>query len=151
VEGLAGILYLPFMSMHKKIIQPGIYFITFTNHAWLPLIQLTDSYDLVYNWFTILRQRGHALTGFVIMPNHLHILPYYAGGAQSLNTIIGNGKRFMAYEIVNRLKQSKQDEIIGRLQKAVQAKDKIRGKLHEVWEDAFDVKECRTESLSCKS
>ena len=139
--------YLPFMSIHQKITQPGIYFITFTNHNWLPLMQLTDGYDLVYNWFTILKERRHTITGFVIMPNHLHLLLHYAAGGQPLNTIIGNGKRFMAYEIVDRLKQAKQDEIIARLQKDVQAKDKARGKIHEVWEDSFDVKACRTEKF----
>ena len=81
------------------------------------------------------------------MPNHLHILLYYAGGNQSLNTMVGNGKRFMAYEIVDRLKQARQDDIISRLQKGVKAKDRARGKIHEVWEDSFDVKECRTEKF----
>ena len=135
------------MSLHQKITQPGIYFITFTNHAWLQLIHLTDGYDLVYSWFKILNDRGHAVTGFVIMPDHLHVLLYYAGGNQSLNTIIGNGKRFMAYDIVKRLEQTKNDEMLARLQKDVQSKDKNRGKIHEIWKNSFDVKECRTEKF----
>ena len=135
------------MSLHQKIVKRGIYFITFTNHAWLPLIQLTEGYDLVYNWFRIMSQKGHIITGFVIMPNHLHLLLYYGGGDQSLNTIVGNGKRFMAYAIVERLEQAGNSEIIARLRKDVKAKDKSRGKIHEVWKDAFDVKECRTEKF----
>ena len=135
------------MSLHQKIIKQGIYFITFTNHAWLPLIQLTDGYDLVYNWFRILNGKGHVITGFVIMPNHLHLLLYYSGGNQSLNTIVGNGKRFMAYDIVEKLQKAGNSEIITRLQQDVKAKDKNRGKIHEVWKDAFDVKECRTEKF----
>lgn len=135
------------MSLHQKITKQGIYFITFTNHAWLPLIQLTDGYDLVYNWFRILNGNGHVITGFVIMPNHLHLLLYYSGGNQSLNTIVGNGKRFMAYDIVERLQKAGNTEIITRLQQDVKAKDRSRGKIHEVWKDAFDVKECRTEKF----
>ena len=81
------------------------------------------------------------------MPNHLHLLLYYAGGSQSLNTIVGNGKRFMAYDMVERLEQAGNGEILDRLQKDVQAKDKSRGKIHEVWTDSFDVKECRTEKF----
>ena len=42
---------------------------------------------------------------------------------------------------------AKQDEIIVRLQNGVKAKDRARGKIHEVWEDSFDVKECRTEKF----
>jgi hypothetical protein len=90
--------YLSVMSLHKRITREGIYFITLTNHAWLPLIQLTNGYDLIYNWFDILKGKRHDLTGYVIMPNHLHLLLYYAGGAQPLNTLVGNGKRFIAYE-----------------------------------------------------
>ena len=146
-EGLVGIQYFIFMSLHQIIINPGIYFITFTNLAWLPLIQLSDGYALVYKWFDILKEKGHVVTGYVVMPNHLHALLYYSGGHQSLNTIIGNAKRFMAYEIVARLEQAGNREIIARLQKDVRTKDKNRGKRHEVWKDAFDVKECRTEKF----
>ena len=135
------------MALHKKITQPGIYFITFTCHSWLPLIGLTNGYDLVYKWYEILSNKGHHITGFVIMPNHLHMLLYYSGGEQPLNTVVGNGKRFLAYEIVNRLKAVKQEIVIKKLHRDVGAKDKSRGKKHEVWEDSFDVKECRTEKF----
>jgi REP element-mobilizing transposase RayT len=93
------------MAIHKPVTQPGIYFITFTCYKWLPLIDMVNGYDLVYNWFDILLAKGHATTGYVIMPNHLHLLLHYSGGAQSLNTLVGNGKRFMAYDIVKRLEQ----------------------------------------------
>jgi REP element-mobilizing transposase RayT len=135
------------VSIHTPITNTGIYFITFTNHAWLPLIQLTGGYDLVYKWFDILKENGHAVTGFVIMPNHLHVLLYYNRSRQTLNTMIGNGKRFMAYAIIDRLIKTGQEEIIARLRKDVRVKDKDRGKIHEVWKDSFDVKECRTEKF----
>lgn len=34
------------------------------------------------------------------MPNHIHALISFAETGQRINTIIGNGKRFMAYEII---------------------------------------------------
>jgi hypothetical protein len=135
------------MSIHKKITNPDIYFITFTNHAWIPLLQLSNGYDIVYNWFRILKEKEHFVTGYVIMPNHLHLLLYYSAIRQSLNTIIGNGKLFMAYEIVTRLKETKLDKLLVKLQNGVKPKDKARGKIHEIWTDSFDVKECRTEKL----
>jgi hypothetical protein len=79
------------------------------------------------------------------MPNHLHLLLYYAGGYQSLNTIVGNGKRFMAYEIVNRLTHAGENKLLKRLTRCVKPGDRHRGKLHEIWIESFDVKECRTE------
>lgn len=133
------------MPVHKPVSETGIYFITFTCHQWLPLLELVNGYDCVYNWFTVLRDKGHIVTGYVIMPNHIHLLLHFAGGSSSLNTVVGNGKRFMAYEIVKRLEDTNQVSLLHKLQKSVRTKDKNRGKKHEVWKDSFDVKECRTE------
>jgi REP element-mobilizing transposase RayT len=135
------------MPVHKPVTEAGIYFLTFTCHEWLPLIQLTNGYDLVYNWFNVLSSKGHTVTGYVIMPNHLHMLLYFAGGRQSLNTLVGNGKRFMAYDIINRLENQNETALLAKLQQAVQPMDKSRGKKHEVWKDSFDVKQCRTEKF----
>ena len=66
----------------------------------IPFKGYTKAYDLVYNWFDILVSANHAITGYVIMPNHLHMLLYFAGAIQSLNIIVGNGKWFIAYHIV---------------------------------------------------
>ena len=81
------------------------------------------------------------------MPNHLHLLLHYASVGQSLNTIVGNGKRFMAYDIVKRLEHQEQWQMLEKLQEAVEPTDRKRGKKHEIWEDSFDVKECRTEKF----
>jgi REP element-mobilizing transposase RayT len=133
------------MAIRTPVTTSGIYFITFTCHQWLPLIKLVNGYDLVYNWFDVLSEKGHTLTGYVIMPNHLHMLLHYSGIGHSLNTVVGNGKRFMGYDIIERLEQQRQNRLLRRLQKAVEPGDKKRGKKHELWEDSFDVKECRTE------
>lgn len=135
------------MTVHKPVTEPGIYFITFTCHQWLSLIETTKAYDLVYNWYDVLGSKGHSITGYVIMPNHLHMLLYFTGGNQSLNTHVGNGKRFMAYEIISRLKQQNEISMLSKLANDVQAKDKSRGKNHEVWISSFDVKECKTEKF----
>ncbi len=78
------------------------------------------------------------------MPNHLHALIAFSNTSQSINTIVGNGKRFMAYEIIKRLEQQKETELLQRLNLSVEAKDRERNKKHELWEDSFDWKECRT-------
>ncbi len=82
----------------------GIDFITFTCHDWLPLFEMTKSYDTVYKWFDYLKTKGHHVRGYVIMPNHLHVLIDFRFAAKSINKIVSNGKRFMAYTIVERLK-----------------------------------------------
>ncbi len=135
------------MAVHRLVTKAGIYFITFTNYQWRPLIKITDAFDLVYKWFDILREKGHCINAYVVMPNHLHLILFYAGGRQSLNTIVGNGKRFIAYEIINRLKALEESSLLKTLNRAVRDKDMKRGKKHEVWTDSFDVKECRTENF----
>ena len=133
------------MPVKRKIIEPdGVYFITITCHQWLPLIELTNSYDLVYGWFDHLKSKGHFINGYVIMPNHLHALIAFRNTGQSINAIVGNGKRFTAYEIIKRLEQQGETKILHQLNLSVEAEDRERNKKHEVWEDSFDWKECRT-------
>ena len=153
-ESLAGdsackyilfILYFHFMSVKQQIIEPdGIYFITITCFKWLPLFGIADSYDVVYNWFHYLKKNGHYITGYVIMPNHLHALIGFSNTGKNINRIIGNGKRFMAYDIIDKLKEKGNQNILSKLSAAVTISGKKRGKLHEVFESSFDIKECFT-------
>jgi REP element-mobilizing transposase RayT len=133
------------MAVKKQhLYEPGIYFITFTNYKWLHLFDGTQSYDVVYKWFDWLKRHGHTVTGYVIMPNHLHVLIAYRKSGKSINTIVGNGKRFMAYDIVERLKENGCADTLQILSDGVTASDRKRGKLHEVFEPSFDIKPCRT-------
>lgn len=133
------------MPVHKpNLSESGVYFITFTNYQWIPLIHIVNGYDLVYKWFDSLVNTGHEVAGYVIMPNHLHVLIGFNNPKQNLNTIIGNGKRFMAYGIVQRLHQAGRSDILQKLAAGVKPKDKSRGKLHEVFEPSFDIKECNS-------
>ncbi len=65
----------------------------------------------------------------------------------SLNTIVGNGKRFIAYEITKRLQQQNHVEILQQLSEAVSDKRKTKGQLHKVFEDSFDAKSIETEKF----
>ncbi len=119
----------------------GMYFITFTCQNWLPLFEITNSYDTVYKWFDYLKTKGHHVRGHVIMPNHLHGLIDFSVSAKSINKIVSNGKRFMAYTIVERLKEQNNADILLQLSEAVSSSDKDRGKIHQVFERSVDCKE----------
>ena len=147
VGKLHFLYYLPVMPAHTVIEKQSIYFITFTCHDWLPLIERSDGYGTVYNFFKVLNQKGNTVTGYVIMPNHVHFLLHYAGKEKKLNTHIGNGKRFMAYEMLKKLQSKKEEELLHRLKAAVQPKDAEKGQKHCFWKDSFEVKECRTEKF----
>jgi REP element-mobilizing transposase RayT len=133
------------VPVKRKIKEPdGVFFITITCFQWLSLIKLTNSYDLVYKWFDHLKSWGHYINGYVIMPNHIHALLAFRNTGKLINTIIGNGKRFIAYEIVNRLEKRQEHKLLHELNLAVESTDRERHKKHEIWEDSFDWKECRT-------
>ena len=42
------------------------------------------------------------------MPNHLHALITFSNTGKNINKIMGNSKRFMAYDIVAKLKRKGQ-------------------------------------------
>jgi REP element-mobilizing transposase RayT len=131
------------VSVRKAIPnKEGLYFITITCAEWLWLFEITQGYDIVYGWFDHLKLKGHFICGYVIMPNHLHALIAFRNTGQSINTIIGNGKRFMAYEIIERLKQRNEVGALNKLATCVKETDRSKGQLHEVFEPSFDWKEC---------
>ncbi len=76
------------------------------------------------------------------MPNHIHMIVSFIASGQSINTIVGNGKRFMAYEIIKRLTASMDYDLLNRLASAVEQKHRDNNKKHEMWELSFDWKLC---------
>jgi DNA phosphorothioation-dependent restriction protein DptG len=80
--------------------------------------------------------------------NHLHALIGLKNSNQSVNTIVSNAKRFMAYEIIKRLKGDQQKELLDQLSRAVKEPDRKRGKLHQVFQPSFNCKECFTEAFT---
>ena len=59
---------------------------------------------------------------------------------KNINSIVGNGKRFIAYDLVGRLKQ-------GGLGDVLESLSSSRNKKHEMFEPSFDWKECNDEYL----
>lgn len=78
----------------------GLYFITFTCCQWLPLFEIVHGYDTVYKWFDYLKTKNHYVKGYVIMPNHLHVLIDFSNSLKSINTIVSNGKNSEQWEKV---------------------------------------------------
>ncbi len=81
------------------------------------------------------------------MPNHIHVLIGLRNSGKNLNTIVGNGKRFIAYEIVNKLRAQGKEDLLKQMAEGVNDTDRKRGKLHEVWEASFDWKECNSKEM----
>ncbi len=133
------------MPVRKEITdKEGVYFITFTCTKWLPLFHICNGYDVVYKWFDYLKAQGHYIIGYVIMPSHVHALIAFRNTGQSINTMVANGKRFMAYDLVKRLEEKKKILVLEELQKGLNNTERKQGKKYGVFEPSFDWKQCRT-------
>lgn len=131
------------MSVRKQIWQPnGVFFITFTCARWLELYEIVNGHATVYRWFDYLKEKGHYIVAYVIMPSHVHAIIAFRTSMISINNIIGNGKRFMAYELVKLLQANGQQKLLVEMSDWVNTTDRLRNKQHEVFEPSFDWKEC---------
>lgn len=84
------------------------------------------------------------------MPNRVHVLLYFLQIPKALNTIIGKGKRFMAYEIIKRLTAADDKAMLAQLTAAVKEKEWTKGQLHKVFENSFDAKQCVSTDFICQ-
>ena len=80
------------------------------------------------------------IIGYVIMPNHVHCILYFPEAGFNLNKILSNGKRFMAYEIINRLEYANDSKTLKILQDALTERERKKKQLHKVFKDSFDAK-----------
>ncbi|MBI4947617.1 MAG: hypothetical protein HY840_14600 [Bacteroidetes bacterium] len=64
------------MSVKKEQTEKHrIYYCTFTCYKWLNLFEITKLQDHIYALFDLMQQKyNNQILGYVIMPNHLHVL-----------------------------------------------------------------------------
>jgi len=117
------------------------YFVTFTCYRWLPLFEITNLYSYIESWAKELSTRGIKISGYVIMPNHLHLLVYVEPKCKGLNLVMGEAKRFMAYKIVKRLTAQGNRSLLKTLAAGVQKNERLIGKKHQVFRLSFDAQE----------
>jgi REP element-mobilizing transposase RayT len=134
------------MSSHTRHSEAkSVYFCTVTCYQWLNLIQEANAYHAIYRWFRHLKNDGCHVTGYVIMPNHFHVLLYLSHSGTSLNLMVGECKRFMAYNIVGSLKAQGNTELLAAIAKGVPERERHIGKLHQVFKPSFDGRLCHSE------
>lgn len=132
------------MSTKKAHIDKNkIYYCTVTCFKWLNLFEITQLYENIYSWFDYMKERyNNQIIGYIIMPNHLHLIIYVSNKSKTINQLIGDGKRFMAYEIVTRLENQNEANLLNILKSGVDKSEAIKGKKHQVFESSFDCKVC---------
>jgi REP element-mobilizing transposase RayT len=127
------------MSVRRNINETnGIYFISFTCAQWIHLFEMAQSYYVVYKWFDHLKSKGHYILAYVIMPNHVHAIIAFVNTGKIINKIVGNGKRFMAYDQIAKMQELDLNDTLHYLESLVNDTDKKNGKIHEVFEPSCD-------------
>lgn len=125
------------MATRYKIFQTNeIYFITFTILGWKKIFISDDYYSLVYKWFDYIKEKyDNKINGYVIMPNHIHCLIKTSEKSPIIPKLIQNAKRFLAYQIVNKLKDGNQS---GYLKFFAENAEVKKGAKHKIFTDSYD-------------
>ena len=136
------------MSIRKILFEHDtFYFITFTCFRWISLFEITNLYNFIYKCFDINKSKSIYNCGYVIMPNHLHKVVYTKNCTDTINDIIGESKRFMAYEIIKRLKKSGRNDLLKLMHESVNPVDSFKGQVHNVFQPSSDIKRITTEKF----
>jgi len=134
------------MSTREHLFRPDrIYFITFTVYKWQSIFISSKYISLFFKWFDYQKQNyGNKIHGYVIMPNHFHGLIFISKNSPDISKLIQNGKRFLAYQIIQLLNIDNNYKILSIFREGA---DKNKKALHKVFENGFDSKIIENESL----
>ncbi len=114
---------------------------TTTCNGWKPLIRQTDSYDLINSSLTFVGEKYNCdVLGYVIMPNHLHLLLYFKG-ENHLSGYMRDFKKFTSVKIRQELEN----------RNLIYTLDSIRtdsrNRIFKVWEERFDDQYIRSKAM----
>ena len=122
---------------HSRLQVPGsTNFVTTTIVNFLPIFRDEALAKIVLDNIRIYSQKCDIqVHGFVIMPNHLHIL-LTVGHEVSVSQFMGRMKEYSAKEIVNWCLNNKETSLLTVFSTA--AKESKRGHKYQVWQKLFD-------------
>ncbi len=115
-----------------------IYFITYTIYKWIKVFTNEKYFDLVYKWFDYMKEHyGNEINGYVIMPNHVHLLLYISKYSPDVPKLVQNAKRFQTYGIIDYLEEDHRQDLIKIFSEAAEIE---KGAKHKVFKGRFDSK-----------
>ena len=128
------------MATRERDFTPErIYFITYIIYKWIQIYTEEKYFYLVYKWFDHMKQHyGNKVHGYVIMPNHLHLLLYISERSPDVSKLVQNAKRFQTYGIIDYLLLDKKTDLIKIFTEKAETKKVAK---HKVFKGRFDSKE----------
>src|SRR4051794_12030563 len=97
------------------------------------------------------QRAGHYIMGYVIMPSHVHAIIAFCNSVKSINTSVPNGKRFIAYNLIKRLKEKNSNLILNELNNDLNNTEKKEGKIYRVFKHRLTGKNAERKSLFSKN
>ena len=123
----------------REFIPDRIYFITYTIYKWIHLFTEDKYFHTVYKWFDYMKkQYNNKIHGYVIMPNHIHLLLYISEQSPDVSKLVQNAKRFQTLDIINYLTSDNKTDLIRIFSESADLK---KGSKHKVFKGRFDSKE----------
>lgn len=126
--------------------RSGIYFCTFSCWGHHHLIARTNLYDAIYEKLERWVDKGCTVVGYVIMPNHVHLL-IHVPEQHSVNQVLSDCKRWLAKVMIDRLTLAKDEFMLFNLQRNVDSSRYTKGQWHRAWEPSSDIKLCFNERM----
>ena len=98
------------MSVKYKFRNPeGLYFITFATVNWIDVFTRNIYKDiLIKSIHYCIEQKGLEVYAYTIMTNHVHLIAA-SNGKEKMEDIMRDMKKFTAYEIINSIKENRQE------------------------------------------
>ena len=114
-------------TIHRKSYTSlnKIYFLTATIHKWLPLLESKENKELIINYLKKLSDENKIVVyGFVIMPNHVHII-WKQNDMNGKETPQGSFLKYTAHEFLKSLKLKRENHKYAVV---------VANKQHEIWQ-----------------
>lgn len=114
----------------------SIYFITTTAMNWEPVFSFGNEYnDIVINSMKhLLNEHRSELVSYVIMPTHLHLIPFMMR-SESISDLMRDLKKYTSTKIRQLLERDQRFDIIERLKANAKG---YRDQKFKLWMDRFD-------------
>ena len=114
----------------------SIYFITTTAVNWEPVFTLGDGYnDIIINSLKhLLNEHKSELISYVIMPTHLHLIPFMKK-SESISDFMRDLKKFTSTKIRQLMEKEGRIDIVERLEANAKG---YKNQQFKLWMDRFD-------------
>jgi putative transposase len=108
------------------------FFVTTTCYNWYHLLKSNTCKDIICSSITFLNTKYKSnILGYVIMPNHLHLILYFQG-INHLSNWMRDLKKFTSVKIRQEIENSGDDIILEKL------RTHDEGRVFKVWQERFD-------------